>query len=169
MKRIVCVASALWILSFASTGEARTVREAAYRYDQIWSAAVRFLRVDSGFLVLEQDKETGYVLFEYKDATRTVNGSFELVPGERDGATFVTVGMRIQNMPSYVEVMLVDKFMRKLRDELGEPPPQRRVEAAPKKEKNRDEAEQEKDANKDDSSKQEKDDTEEDASNQEHK
>jgi hypothetical protein len=154
MKNLVRFISVVLISFFAMTAQARTVREAAYRYDQLWSTAVRFLRVDNGFVIIEQDKETGYVLFEYRDATRTVNGSVELVPGERGGMTFITIGIQIQNMPSYVEVMLVDKFMRKLRNELGEPPPQLRVEAASKKEKAPNGAAQDKPANKGDSSEQ---------------
>ena len=105
---------------------ARTTRETTYSYERIWSTAVRFLRVDNGYKVTEMDKETGYVLFEYPEAGRVLNGSMELIPLEQDGAEIVTLGLRIQDMPTYVENVLMDKLVRKLRDEYGTAPPRRR-------------------------------------------
>ncbi len=102
--------------------EARTVRETTYRYQQIWSTAVRFLRVDNGFEIREQDKETGYVLFTYPNAGRTLTGSVELIPTVRAARKYITVAVRIQDMPSYVEVVLIDKLVRKLRNEYGRAP-----------------------------------------------
>jgi hypothetical protein len=109
-------------LAVSAVGNARTVRETTYRYQQIWSTAVRFLRVDNGFEIQEQDKETGYVLFSYPDAGRSLMGSLELVSMVRSNKKYITVALRIQDMPSYVEIMLVDKLVRKLKNEYGEPP-----------------------------------------------
>jgi hypothetical protein len=128
MKRLAVFITFGLILAFSVLCAARTVRETNYRYDQIWSTAVRFLRVDSGFAIIEQDKGTGYVLFEYRDSGRALNGSMELIPQERDGFELITMGIRIQNMPSYVENILMDKLVRKLKDEYGEPPAARRIE-----------------------------------------
>lgn len=103
--------------------EARTSRETTYRYSQIWSSAVRFLRVDNGFAIREQDKSTGYVLFVYPDAGRSFMGAVELVSTVRNNRKYINVTVRIQDMPSYVEVVLADKLLRKLKNEYGEPPP----------------------------------------------
>ena len=108
-----------------------TVRESTYPYERIWSTAVRFLRVDSGYTLVEQDKETGYVLFEYQDAGRTLNGALEIYPVTKNGITTVSVGLRIQQMPSYVESLLMDKLVRKLRDEYGTPSRARRTAPQP--------------------------------------
>jgi hypothetical protein len=117
--------------------EARTTRETSYRYEQLWNTAIRFLRVDNGFKVTENDKETGYVLFNYTHAGQTMTAAMELVPTVRYGKSYITIGLRIQNMPSYVEVMLMDKLERKLRNEYGEPPAPKVVadEAEKQKEK----------------------------------
>ncbi len=115
----ICIGLCMSLAS--TTGLTKTARDSAYRYDQIWSTSVRFLRVDSGFQIIEQDKGTGYVMFEYQDAGRVLTGSLELIPKERGGSEFVTVSLHIQDMPSYVEVMLIDKLVRKLRNEYGEP------------------------------------------------
>ena len=122
--------------------EARTTRETTYRYQQIWSTAVRFLRVDNGFEIKEQDKETGYVLFAYPNAGRSLMGSVELIPTVRSDKKYITVALRIQDMPSYVEVVLIDKLVRKLRNEYGRAPlPQtvkKKTKSAEKKKKSKD-------------------------------
>jgi hypothetical protein len=126
-------------LAASAVCDARTVRETTYRYQQIWSTAVRFLRVDNGFEIQEQDKETGYVLFSYPDVGRSLMGSVELVSMIRSNKKYITVALRIQDMPSYVEIMLIDKLVRKLKDEYGEPPApqvvQKKSEKAPADEK----------------------------------
>lgn len=111
------------VLLFAFSSEAKTTRETTYRYNQLWRTAIRFLRVDNGFSVVEKDPKAGYVLFDYRESGRTYRASLELVPTVRAGKKYVTTGLRIEDMPSYVEVVLVDKLMRKLRSEYGEPPP----------------------------------------------
>lgn len=111
------------VLMFSFSLEAKTKRETTYRYNQIWRTAIRFLRVDNGFSVVEKDPKAGYVLFDYREAGRTYRASLELVPTVRGGKKYVTTGLRIEAMPTYVEVVLVDKLMRKLRSEYGEPPP----------------------------------------------
>lgn len=131
MKTFLGLVLMLFLATFPCVSSAKSVRETTYRYDQIWSTVVRFLRVDSGFSVMEQDKGTGYVLFEYVDAGRSLNGSMELIPQVRNGAEAVVMGIRIQGMPTYVENVLMDKLVRKLRDEYGEPPVGKRVQDAP--------------------------------------
>ena len=118
--RILLIAALF--LSGSVMCEARTTREITYRYQQIWNTAVRFLRVDNGFEIKEQDKETGYLLFAYPDAGRSLTGSVEIIPRVRGNEQYIDVALRIQDMPSYVEVVLIDKLVRKLRNEYGEPP-----------------------------------------------
>ena len=101
---------------------ARSTREASYRYDQIWNTMVRFIRVDNGFKITEKDKESGYLMFDYTEGVKSQIGAVEVVEIIRNQRLYVTVGLRIQNMPSYVELHLLDKLERKLRDEYGDPP-----------------------------------------------
>ena len=129
MKRISGWLCAVCFLLAAGVCGARTIRETTYSYERIWSAAVRFLRVDNGYKIIEMDKETGYVMFEYPDGGRVVNGSVELVNQDRNGAEVIQLGLRIQNMPTYVETVLMDKLVHKLRDEYGEAPTPRRRKA----------------------------------------
>lgn len=99
-----------------------------YRYEQVWSAAVRMVRVDLRFPVHEQDEATGFVLFDWVENNRPYPGSIELVRTEVDGVPQVRVVVQVPSMPTYVEQMLVDRLARKLEDEFGQPPPPPRRE-----------------------------------------
>jgi hypothetical protein len=112
------------LLVHASPVAARKTAEHTYRYEQVWSASVRMVRVDLRFEVQDQDEELGYLLFQYRDTSNRAHpGSFELVRTENArGQPTVRVVLQIPAMPSYIEQMLVDRLGRKLREEFGEPP-----------------------------------------------
>ena len=96
----------------------------AYRFQQVWSSAIRLLRVDYGFPVRDRDPEIGYLLFDYTDRGRSHPGSLELVAFEApNGQPQVRVTLSIPAMPAYVERMVLDKLERKLRTDHGEPLP----------------------------------------------
>ncbi len=136
MKQVTCMAIILSLsLSFATAATAKTQRELTYRYNQIWSTALRFLRVDNSFPVLEKDKRAGYILFEYRDRGRSFQSSLEIVPAVLKGKHIIRTRLRIMTMPTYVEVVLIDKLLRKLRDEYGDPPPARLIEPSGDKSK----------------------------------
>ncbi|MEM9189670.1 MAG: hypothetical protein AAGF12_10875 [Myxococcota bacterium] len=145
---IVFVATTAAILTVAGPAHARKSSDFTYRYEQVWSAAVRMVRVDLRFRVEDQDPEIGYVLFQYRDTSgRTHPGSIELVATEVEGAELVRAVVQIPAMPSYIEQMLLDRLGQKLRSEFGEPPPRRpRREPSPPSEddeNNDEEAEEE--------------------------
>ena len=113
------------VLALPSLGAARTDRELTYRENAIWQSAIRFLRVDSGFKILEKDKDAGYLLFEYRDGGTACPASFEMVRTVRGNKLFVRARLQIESQPRYVEAVLIDRFIRKLKDDYGEPPPAR--------------------------------------------
>ncbi len=124
MKPYTCAAIVIGLfVSLAGPAEAKTERELTYRYNQIWSTSIRFLRVDKGYLLTEKDKKSGYILFDYQDRGKKLQGSLEIVPTVIEGRRFVRTRLRIPSMPSYVEVVLLDKLTRKLKDEYGKAPP----------------------------------------------
>ncbi len=110
------------VLALPCVGAARTDRELTYRENEIWNGAIRFLRVDSGFRILEKDRDAGYVLFEYKDGATPCSASFEMVRAVKDGRNFVRARIQIPEMPRYIESVLMDGLVRKLKDEYGDPP-----------------------------------------------
>ncbi len=106
-----------------------------YRYESVWSAAVRLIRADKGYPVKDQDRENGYILFVFpgegsvKECTASLQ-IFRIVDDRRYRK--VKAKLNIQHQPSYVEVAFLDKLEQKLRDDYGSPPP---PEKEPDKEK----------------------------------
>ncbi len=126
----------LALLALASApASAKSNRKVSYSYEQIWPTAVRFLRVDEGLKILEKDADAGYVLFELSDEGKRFQGSMELVRGQ-DESTGETVDIIVQisDRPSYMEVSILDRMLKKIRSELGEPKeaPKQAPKKAPK-------------------------------------
>lgn len=121
------------LLTAAHPAWARSTVDQAYPPEPVWSAAVRFLRVDMRFPVLEKDKEAGYILFDYIQDTKVYKASVELMALDdgsgRPGSRLIVT---IPELPRHVEAVLLDKLMRKLKEELGAPPPPPRIKAEPK-------------------------------------
>lgn len=116
----------------APDASARVEGDSPYTKSQTFNAALRYVRVDLGFEVVEKDPDAGYLLFKYvppgqKQATA---GSFEIFKVRDD----VKVYVQLPKMPEYHEVVLRDGLMKKLRDEYGTPPPrQPKAPKAPKR------------------------------------
>lgn len=122
---------------------AKATRLASWEFSRVWPTAVRFLRVDEGYTLVEKDAEAGYVLFdvEYKD--NTYRGSLELVRVkdyvERDAVRLI---LKITDRPIYVEDGVLERLLQKLRSELGQPidPPEAKPDPPPEKKKGEDKA-----------------------------
>ena len=119
MRRIVfCL-----LLATSGVASARSEKTLAYPRDPAWAASVRFLRVNAGLKVIEKDADAGYVIFEFKEDKKTFRGSLELIEVVKDGRKLIRFVMTIEDRPQWVEIELLTKLERKLRDELGTPTP----------------------------------------------
>jgi hypothetical protein len=110
---------ALWlvpviVLAFSSTVEAQSQREVSHAYDEVFPAAVRFLRIDAGLKIIEKDAEAGYVLFELAEEGKTFRGALELVR-IKDGVRLI---IRVDARPTYTETGLLNRLVFKLQKEL---------------------------------------------------
>jgi hypothetical protein len=123
---LALVTAACAALLSPSAAEARnqTSEEVSYPYARVWPAAVRYIRIDAGHPVEEKDEANGYILFVFKDEGREFRGALELIRiRDHDGRAAVRLVLRIDARPSYMERMMLNRLVRKLRDELGPPPP----------------------------------------------
>lgn len=119
----IAVAGAVVLTSPAA--EAKTSLESAYGFDRTWNAAIRLVRVDMGFKLVEKDDAGGYLLFEYKShesGSKVTSGSIELVRAKESDAP-VQVIVQLPQMPRYHEMALADSLTKKMRTEYGDPPP----------------------------------------------
>ncbi|MDB4985434.1 MAG: hypothetical protein JWN04_612 [Myxococcaceae bacterium] len=147
MLRRCFVVAVLVLCSFwlaPEQAEARKQHELSYRFEQIWNAALRLVKVDLRMPITDRDPEGGYVLFDYVASGKRYPGSIELI-AQNDGAHRKTmVVVQVQGMPSYVEQMILDRLEKKLLNEVGaplEPPkPLKPQDPAPPRDAGADEA-----------------------------
>lgn len=106
--------------SAAARSEGRTL---TYLREHVWPTAVRFLVVDEKAKLIDKDSDAGYVLFEIKEDGKSFRGSLEIITvmnGENPNLKFA---INIIDRPLWREAGMVDRLEKKLRNELGSPPP----------------------------------------------
>jgi hypothetical protein len=117
----VVVLAVIVAVLLAASAEARVEADSDYTKAQTYSAALRYLRVDLGYEVVEKDPDAAYLIFRYTHTgqnKRPTNGTIEVV--ETRGRVKLLV--QIPEMPEYHERVLRDGLLKKLRLEYGEPP-----------------------------------------------
>jgi hypothetical protein len=117
----------LLLLLFPSLAWARAGADVPYPVADVYSAAVRFVRIDRGCKVLDRDPDAAYVTFECKDGEETRRGALEIfritLPGGVQGRAGARLQVALGDDPHYVELRFLELLERKLRDERGAPPP----------------------------------------------
>jgi len=125
---VVLVALGMAALLVVTTARARVEADSAYTKTQTYSGALRYLRVDLGYEVVEKDPDAAYLIFRYAptgQAKDAATGTVEVVETESRVKVFV----QIPRLPEYHARVLRDGLLKKLREEYGVPPP--RVEKKP--------------------------------------
>jgi hypothetical protein len=108
----------------SGTALARSTAVLPYPLADVWSTAVRFVRVDRGYTVREKDEESGYILFDMVEGGRTYKASLELIRATDDlGREATRAVFSIPDLPRHYETVLLDKLSAKVRDERGSPAP----------------------------------------------
>jgi hypothetical protein len=121
------------VLLCAASATARVGGDSEYTKAQTYSGALRYLRVDMGYEVVERDPDAAYLIFRYQlpgEKKATATGTVEVIETDEHVRLFV----QIPTMPEYHERVLRDGLVRKLRDEYGiplhkPPPPEKKPEA----------------------------------------
>ncbi|WP_437815804.1 hypothetical protein [Sorangium sp. So ce1078] len=105
----------------ARRASASVAHESPYTFEQTFGTALRLVRVDLGFKIVEKDVASGYLLFEYRSPEsggRVTQGAIEVV----NGRAGVHVAVQLPAMPQYHEQVLLDALVKKLAAEHGDPP-----------------------------------------------
>ncbi len=122
------IGTLVFALTRAPDAHASVAYVSPYSFDQTYGSALRMLRVDQGFKILEKDRELGYVVFEYTSPEsngKVAQGTVELVETKAG----IHVAVQIPQMPQYHERVLVDALAKKLSVEHGEPPKRKQPDA----------------------------------------
>jgi hypothetical protein len=93
--------------------------ELQYPLAEVFSTAVRFVRVDRGCKLIDQDADVAFVTFEYQDEGKTRHGAVELWKT----ATGTAIAVKLADEPHYLELRWLELIGRKLKDERGAPNP----------------------------------------------
>ena len=137
LKSVVGALTALAILLPATVANARVDAASVYSKAQTYSGALRYLRVDLGYEVVEKDPDAAYLIFKYTapggSKNSAVTGTLEVIESTGGVRLFVN----LPRMPEYYERVFRDGLMKKLKDEYGAPPPvaKKPVEKAPAEKK----------------------------------
>ncbi len=112
--------AALTLLVLSSSASARTPFEVGYTKTQVYSAALRYLRVDLGQDVYEKDPDSAYLLFHFVAEGaehQKSDGSIEII-SVKAGCRVV---VQLPKLPSYFEQTLRESLVAKLRGDYGAP------------------------------------------------
>ena len=121
-------------LFWAGGAQAKREQTFSYPYGRVWNTAVRMMRVDFSSPITEKDQESGYFLFDYPDSGKAYPGSIEIVRVMQSGVESARVVIQLPAMPTYVEQMMLDRLVRKLGEEYGDPgEPKHRPDNGPAK------------------------------------
>jgi hypothetical protein len=112
-------------LAVPAAAIARSEKTVDYAAAKVWPTAVRYLRVDAGVKITEKDADAGYVMFELVDEGKTYAGALELVVADDDGGPRCRIAIHINDRPSYMEAVMLEKLEHKLHADHGTPPPRR--------------------------------------------
>jgi hypothetical protein len=100
-------------------------RTLSYPIDQVWPTAIRYLRIDRGFEIVDRDRDAGYMLFEFPlEEKRIGSGSVEMFATvDASGRASVSISVNTGAGPVHLPNSLLDGIAAKVRAERGQPPP----------------------------------------------
>lgn len=121
--RSVLAALALFgCVALAPGASARVDGASSYSKAQTYSGALRYVRVDMGYEVVEKDADAAYLIFKYAPPGASkgalVTGTLEVI----EAAGGVRLFVSLPRMPEYYERVFRDGLLKKLREEYGAPP-----------------------------------------------
>lgn len=123
-RLLVVVALLTGVVLLATAAFARVEGNSDYSKAQTYSGALRYLRVDLGYEVVEKDPESAYLVFRYEPPGQPKSEAFGTVEVVETGEK-CRVFVRIPRMPEYYERVLRDGLLHKLREEYGPPAPRK--------------------------------------------
>src|SRR3954470_21618994 len=123
LRSLFATLAAMAAMSTVAVADARVDSASGYSKAQTYSGALRYVRVDLGYEVVEKDPDAAYLIFKYtapgSSKSGAVTGTLEVI--ESNGG--VRLFVNLPRMPEYYERMFRDSLLKKLRDEYGAPPP----------------------------------------------
>ncbi len=105
-------------------GELGQSRVMPYPMEQVWPTAVRYLRVDRGYTIVDKDADAGFILFDFPIGPddRTGRGSVEVfATKDASGRPSASVNVTTDGGPLHLPHAIIEGLGDKLRRERGQP------------------------------------------------
>jgi hypothetical protein len=95
-----------------------------YPVDQVWGAAIRYLRVDRDYPIVDRDAETGYIVFEIPlGGDVRGRGALEAFSTkDASGRTSTRLQLSTEAGPTHLPHTLLEGIAAKVRTERGQAP-----------------------------------------------
>jgi hypothetical protein len=122
LRTWLCTALVSGATLLPTPGEASATAELRYTRTQIFSGALRYLRIDLGYEITEKDADAAYLMFRYvpHGMQEPTFGAIEIVQVKQG----VKLAVKLPKLPSYHEAVIRDGLLQKLKaDYGGEPGP----------------------------------------------
>jgi hypothetical protein len=109
-------------LGWTPSARGKAQSELAYRVEEVFSTALRFVRVDRGCKITDKDPDAAFVMFECRvDETHVSRGAVEIFHSQTRGKDGVRLSVSLPDEGHGPELRMVELIERKLRDERGTP------------------------------------------------
>lgn len=110
------------VLSAATFAYAKANSDLRYRFEEVYSTTVRYVRVDRGCKITDQDQAAAFVMFECPlDDNKVSRGAIEVFRAPIHGKEGVRLQVSLPDESHGAELRLVELLERKLREERGTP------------------------------------------------
>jgi hypothetical protein len=112
------------VLLWPCLAHGKATSDVGYGLPEVYSAAVRYVRVDRGCKLIEKDADVAFVAFECKnDLGKASRGTVEMFKSNVQKHERVKLAVTLPDEPHYIELRFLELLERKLRDDLGSPAP----------------------------------------------
>jgi hypothetical protein len=118
-------------MAAAAIAGARTHKIVPYPFTSVWPTAIRFIKLDRGWKLVEQDREAGYLRFVVIEDKKPHPATLELVRvNDAEGRDAVRLQLSSADLAGFQEVPILDGLAHKLKEELGPAAPGKRPNPA---------------------------------------
>ena len=121
LKSLVSALAVFAVAALAAVADARVDAGSSYTKAQTYSGALRYVRVDLGYEVVEKDPDAAYLIFKYAAPGGSKNGAVTGTLEVIEASGGVRLFVNLPRMPEYYERVFRDGLMKKLKDEYGTP------------------------------------------------
>ncbi len=94
-----------------------------YPVEQVWGAAIRYLRVDRDYAIVDRDPDTGYIVFEIPLGEVRGRGALEAFSTtDPSGRVSTQIQISTEAGPTHLPHTLIEGIAKKVRGERGQAP-----------------------------------------------